>query len=145
MESAERLNFSIELILLISAPSSAVAGLWFWETELGNMMWQFFGVIAAFTAVIKPLLSLPKKIKDYESALSGYRILDFDLMELKSLIEQRQKYDAGMQKELTKAIQRERQLVGKTPETCEKQKVKRICEAEVLQELPVDSFFVPEN
>jgi len=48
-------NFLLDLILLCSAPTSAVAGLWFWETEIGHEVWKYFGVIAAFAAVLKPL------------------------------------------------------------------------------------------
>ena len=145
MEKVERWNFGIELVLLITAPSSAVAGLWFWNTDIGKVTWQLLGVIAAFAAVSKPLLALTKRIKEYESVLSGYRILEFDLMEIKSLVEQQQKYDAGLRTEFMKALQRERTLVGKTPETRENQKIKRECESEVLQELPANSFFVPED
>ena len=43
-------------------------------------------------------------------------MLDFDLGEIKVLIEQRQKYDQALQAEFKKVLQRERILVGKTPE-----------------------------
>jgi len=145
LENLERTNFWLELILLASAPSSAVAGLWFWESEYGNLIWKYFGVIAAVAAVVKPLLSLTKRIKEFEGVLAGYRMLEYDLMEIKSLIEQKQKYDSALQTELRKAIQREKLLVGKTPETSEKKKVKAICEVEVRNELPPDCFFVPEE
>jgi len=145
MELAERWNFALELVLLVTAPSSAVAGLWFWNADFGKIAWQYLGVIAAFAAVLKPFLALTKRIKEYESVLSGYRILEFDLMEIKSLIEQKQKYDAALQSEFKKALQRERTLVGKTPETRESQKIKSQCESEVLQELPASSFFVPQE
>ena len=145
MESVERWNFVIELVLLVTAPSSAVAGLWFWNTNIGKSAWQYLCVIAAFAAVLKPLLALTKRIKEYESVLSGYRFLEFDLMEIRSLIEQKQRYDAALQSEFKKALQRERTLVGKTPETRESQKIKSQCESEVLQELPAISFFVPQE
>nr|ART39865.1 J28 [uncultured bacterium] len=77
--------------------------------------------------------------------LAGYRILEYDLMEIKVLIEQKQKYDASLQNEFKKAMQREKTLIGKTPETREKIKIKDLCEAEVVQELPRESFFVPEE
>jgi len=145
MEALERWNFGIEFLLLLTAPTSAIAGLWFWNTEIGKLMWQGLGIIAAFAAVLKPLLALTKGIKEYEGILSGYRILEFDLMEIKSLVEQKQKYDTGLQAEFKKVLQRERTLVGKTPETREDPRIKRLCENEVLQELPQESFFVPED
>lgn len=145
LERIERINFGMELVLLASAPTSAIAGVWFWNEPFGKVVWQYFGIVAAIAALLKPLLSLPKKIKEFESVLSGYRMLEYDLMEIKVLVEQRHKYDAGLQSELKKALQREKTLVGKTPETRERVKLKQSCEAEVLEELPKESFFVPEE
>lgn len=141
----ERLNFWFELVLLASAPSSAVAGLWFWNKPAGELVWQYFGVVAAIVALTKPLLMLPKKIKEFESILSGYRVLEYDLMEIKVLVEQSQKYDASLQSEFKKAMSREKALIGKTPETRENTQIKNLCEFEVLKELPAESFFVPEE
>ena len=145
LQSVERWNFTIELVLLASAPTSAIAGLWFWQNPIGRNIWQYFGIAAAVAAVLKPILGFSRQMKDFESVLSGYRTLEYDLMEIKVLIEQRQKYDATLQGELKKAMQREKLLVGKTPEASESRRVKRRCEAEVLAELPTDSFFVPEE
>lgn len=145
LQTIERWNFSLDLVLLATAPSSAIAGLWFWSTPIGSIVWQYFGVVAAATAVVKPLLTLPKRIKDYESVLSGYRGLEYDLMEVKTIVEQKQKYDKTQQEEFRKAVLREKILVTKNPETRENTKVKEMCEKEVLRELPPDSFFVPED
>lgn len=143
LATIEKWNFSFELILLASAPASAIAGLWFWDTPVGTLIWKWFGVVAAIVAVVKPLLVFPKRIKDYESVLSGYRALEYDLMEIKTTIEQKQTYDKTQREELRKAIRREKSLVTKSPETRENASVKRRCETEVLRELPSESFFVP--
>ena len=145
LQTLERTNFWLELILLASAPTSAIAGLWFWDQPIGKVAWQYFGIVAAIAAVLKPLLTLTKRIKDVESVLSGYRILEYDLMEIKTMVEQKKKYDASLQSELKKALQREKTLVGKTPETRENAQIKNLCVGEVLQELPRESFFVPEE
>ena len=139
----ERQNFWIELILLATAPSSAIAGLWFWNTETGRIIWQYFGVVAAVAAILKPSFQLTKKIKEFESVLSGYRTLEYDLREIKSMVEQNKKYDKALQTEFRKALQREKVLVGKTPETKEKKKLLDICEQEVRMALPGKSFFIP--
>jgi hypothetical protein len=145
LRSVERANFCIEIILLASAPTSAIAGLWFWKDPIGRVVWQIFGVAAALAAILKPLLGYSKKIKEFEGVLSGYRMLEFDLLETKILIEQRQKYDASLQSELKKVMQRERLLVGKTPEATESRALKLRCEAEVLAELPSNAFYIPED
>jgi len=145
LEFFERWNFTLELILLAAAPSSAVAALWFWDTAQGKLVWKYLGVVAALAALIKPLLALTKRIKEYESIISGYRVLEFDLMEIKTLIEQKQKYDAVLQSDFKRALLRERALVGKAPETREVVAIKRKCEEEVNQEMPASSFFVPQE
>lgn len=145
LEKWERINLTIEYVLLAAAPSSAVAGFWFWNTEIGNYVWQGFAGLAAILALAKPPLNITKRIKDYEGVLVGYRTLEYDLMEIKTLVEQRGKYDQTLQSEFKKALQRERTLVAKTPETRENRKVRAACEQEVLQELPAKNFFVPEE
>lgn len=144
LEQIETENFWIELILLATAPTSAIAGLWFWNSEYGVLVWKTLGVIAAVAAVLRPLLALTKKLKDFEGVVGGYRTLEYDLMEIKDLIHQRGKYDSTLRADFKKAQQREKALVGKTPETRTRQKIKAQCEAEVRRELPDDCFFVPE-
>jgi hypothetical protein len=145
LQAFERVNFVIELVLLATAPSSAIAALWFWKLEVGKPVWQALGIIAAFAAVLKPLLGLTKRIKEFESVLSGYRVLDFDLMDIKAMVEQRGKYDSSLQSDFRRALQRERILVGKTPEARENVGVKRRCQDEVNRELPAECFYVPED
>jgi hypothetical protein len=145
LQSVERQNMVLEGILLAAAPTSAIAGLWFWNTEWGKPTWQVLGVLAAIAAVMKPLLGLTKRIKDYEAVLQGYRTLEYDLIEIKAMIEQKKKYDQPLQAEFKKALQRERTLVAKTPESVESKRVRRVCQEEVLQALPPENFFIPED
>jgi hypothetical protein len=135
----------LEVILLCAAPTSSVAGLWFWETSIGQELWKYFGAISAIAAVIMPVLGLPKKIKEYESIVSGYRTLEHDLQEIKSSITHKRKYDEITQGEFKKALKRKGVLVGKEPDSHEIKRVKARCINEVLSELPSDSFFVPEE
>ncbi|NQS90561.1 hypothetical protein HQ584_12325 [Patescibacteria group bacterium] len=141
----ERLNFVMELILLISAPSSAVAGLFFWDTPIGSKIWKILGIIAAVVAVSKPLLKLTEKIKQFEETITGYQILEHDLSVIKISIEEKQSYDKSLQKEFKKALERKRVLVTKCPEHREYKKLKNRCTLEVSQELPVDIFFIPKR
>jgi len=141
----ETLNFYLDIALAVSAPSSASAKLPFWNTTIGNYIWISVSVIAAVVSVVKPFLALPKKIKEYEGIVSGYRMLYFDLEEIKSSVEQSQKYDKKMQFDFHKALQRERTLVGKCPEVCEKKNIKKICEDEVRNKYPSNSFYIPKE
>lgn len=141
----ESISFWLDLLLAATAPTSAVAGLWFWDTEWGKPVWKLLAVVAALAAVIKPLLHLTKRIKDYETLVSGYRVLEFDLMQVKIGIEQKRKYDSALQAEFRRAQDRERNLVAKNPESNEHLKLKIACRHEVNQELPSEAFFVPEE
>ena len=145
LDQIEKQNFILELIILCSAPTSAVAGLWFWDGEIGSQIWKYFGIIAAFAAIIKPLLSLTKKIKAFDSILSGYKVLEHDLSEIKIMITQKQKYDQSSQIEFKKALKRKGTLVGKDPETKHNSKLKKQCEKEVIEELPSNMFYIPEQ
>lgn len=133
----------IEAVILVTAPTSAIAGLWFWQTEIGRFAWQCLGVAAACAAILKPLCASTKRIKEYENTLVGYRTLEFDLIEIKCLVEQQQKYNKTLQVLFADALHRARTLAEKAPEASENERMKRKCEREVLQELPASSFFVP--
>jgi hypothetical protein len=139
----EQLNIGIELIIAVTAPSSAVAGLWFWDTSLGSILWRVLGVAAAIAAVIKPILMLPKQIKAYNEVLTGYRTLGHDLFEIKEMIAQKGKYDKELQADYRKALKREGALAVKDPETKQDKALIRKLVKEVNQELPAGQFFVP--
>jgi hypothetical protein len=50
---------------------------------------------------------------------------------LKTAVEHKRRFDAAIQAELKKALQRERALVARSPETRESGRVKRRCEQQV--------------
>ncbi len=140
----EKWNFGLEWTLAVTAPSSSVAGLWFWDTEFGGLAWKLLGAVAAVAAVTRPLVGLTKKIKSYEEVLSGYRSLDHDLFEIKVMISQKRAYDRELQAEFKKALRRKGVLAGKGPEAVINEKLRRQCFLDVQRELPDSQFFVPE-
>jgi len=145
LQQTERLNFTLDIILAISAPSSAVAKLWVWDSNIGNIAWTILLIIAAFVSVAKPLLNLSKRIKNYETLVFGYRMLHFDLYEIKTSVETSKKYDKSLQLEFKKSLQREKTLIGNCQETHEDVAVKKQAENETLDRYPVESFFVPKE
>jgi hypothetical protein len=70
LEGLRRNNFRIELVLAISI-SSGVAGLWFWETLVGGIIWKIIVTLAAFTAVVKPLIKLSDRIQEQSVILAA--------------------------------------------------------------------------
>lgn len=141
----QRCNFIMELVLAVTAPSSAVAGLWFWNTATGKIAWTTLGVAAGIAAIVKPLLQLEKKSGAYTEVLTGYRALEHDLFKIKELVAQKQVYDADLQVEFQKALDRKGALIAKDPDVTTNQALKQRLVAEVMQELPAAAFYVPQN
>jgi len=54
----KRLNTWLECSLLIFAPSSAIAGIFFWQTPCGAIVWKWLIVITAVIASIKPIIRI---------------------------------------------------------------------------------------
>jgi hypothetical protein len=140
----QRSNFWLEIVLAISAPSSAIAGLWFWQYSMGQVVWKIFAVIAAFFAILKPFLKLPERIKRFEETLTGYRTLDNDLQNIAVKIRQQGTYDEEIKGQFDRAFNRKIAISTQEPEVREKIKLKNNCEAEVLSELPHAHFYIPE-
>lgn len=145
LQTLKRWNLGLELVLLATAPSSAVAALWFWQTAGGRVAWQSLGVIAALAAVVKPVLKLTSTITQHESLVTGYRLLEYDLQGLKTEIEQQRRYDEHLQVEFKKSLTKERDLVSREPLDPADRRLRRRCQFEVLAELPLEAFFVPAD
>ena len=143
LDRVERLKGFTESILLITAPGSAIAGLWFWGTILGTHLWQGLGAVSAVVAVISPALNLTGKIARYSVLLSGYRALEHDLLEIKIDISQSMQYDESNKRDLEKAVGRKGMLSAQSPDASENKKLVRKCSMEVEAELPVDKFYLP--
>lgn len=141
----KRNNLLIEIVLAISAPTSAVAGLWFWETVAGAWIWKVFGVISAVLAVAKPVLNITDKIRNIQEILMGYKALDHDLQRLSIEIRQNQKYDKQMQRKFYNLLDKKKELITSSTVETSNEKLLSQCEQEVLCELPVDSFYIPEE
>ena len=82
LSDIERTNFVIELVIAVAAPTSAVTGIWLLKTEVGQEVWKYIAALAALSAVLKPLLRLPHRIKSMEQSLSGYRALEYDVEQI---------------------------------------------------------------
>lgn len=140
-----RANLWIEISLAVTAPSSAVAGLWFWDTEVGAYVWRVLGVIVACLAVAKPILKLTDRIKLFEETLTGYRTLANDLEKITFTVRERQTYDQAAQKMFHEALERKRVISEKEPEYREKEQLKERCYQTVINQLPNTYFFVPKE
>lgn len=143
--SLKRREFLLELVLAVSAPSSAISGLWLWDYEWGKLSWKILAIVAAVVAIIKPLLKLTEKMRKMEESLSGYRALDHDLYRLTLDINREKEFTPEIEQKFKEALARKGMLVCGELEHVEKKRLKRKCEREVMQELPPESFYIPEG
>lgn len=145
LHRAENEIFWMDCILLITAPSSSIAGFWFLQNPVGEYSWKILGAIAAIIAILKPLLNRTKKVKNYEELRAGYRAFEHDLHVIKENIIQKRSYDLDLQNEFQKALKRIGILKNKEVDSEEDKALKIKFTKEVLTELPTDQFYIPEE
>lgn len=138
-----RLNSYAELIILITAPSSTISGLWFWKNPIGVELWKYLGVIAAFTIILKQVFELSKKFKDYSATLVSYRTLEQDLFVLCELIKAKGRYTAKFASDYERYLKKKAAIAGSTPDTKTNKKLKMKCLTIVNEQLPPENFWVP--
>lgn len=145
LDRLEQISRVLEITLLVSAPSSAIAGIWLFTTDVGKIAWQSLGVLSAVIATVRPAFQLTKKTKEYESAITAYRMLEYDLETIRQKVEQRGAYDARLKAEFLKALARQEKADLVSPDKVPNAKLRAKCTREVLAEMPPNSFFVPET
>jgi hypothetical protein len=145
LNSIERQNFGIELVITIAAPTSAVTGIWLLKTDLGQELWKYLAGIAAIAAVLKPLLKLSTKIKHMEQCLSGYRALEYDVEQIVNKIKTERVYSKACKNMLDEAQKKKKVLVCNPPENNQDQELIERLYDEVNKEFPFGSFYVPET
>lgn len=143
IDTVESQHFWMDTIVAVTAPGSAIAGLAVIQTGTGQAIWSVLCIVAAVVAVIKPLLKIPKKLKAYEETLVGYKALDHDLQCISAKIKTARAYTVELQELALRAIERKAEIASKEKERKENKKLKARLTAEVNNELPVGSFFVP--
>jgi hypothetical protein len=145
LRKAEFKLFWMDFLLTITVPSSAVAGLFFWENPVGIKVWKSLCVISAFIAIIKPMSGILKKRNAYQELKSGYKTIDFDLYAITNKINHEKAYSKQLQSEYQQVTDRMRSLVIKDPDSQEDKLLIEKFEKEVNTELPPSSFYIPEE
>ncbi len=145
LHTAEQQIFWMDLIILVTAPGSSIAGFWFLQNPVGEYAMKILGAIAAIVAILKPLLNRTKKVKNYEELRTGYQALEHDLQVITETIIQKNKYDKELQKDFQKSLKRIGLLKKKETDSAENKNLKEKCTKEVLQELPTDRFHIPQE
>ncbi len=141
----EHLDMAMDLALVIAAPTSAVAGLWFFKTDMGKHIWQGLGTFAAFVAAIRPAIQFRRTLKAYETTIAAYQALEYDLETIRRKIEQRGTYDEELKADFLRALERQRHIDISSPDKIANSRLLKTCTTAVLSEMPSSAFFVPET
>lgn len=139
------INNTMEFFIAATASTSAIASLTVWSDGLGSHFWQGFLITAAVISVLKPIVGITKRVRLYEEVLAEYRVLSFELSQLRTSIATEQSYKPTHQTQFKKILAKHSALVAKTPESTENKKVKQECEQEVLSAFPISNFYIPES
>ncbi len=139
-----RANSWVELVLALSI-STGVAGLWFWETTTGGIIWKIFATIAAFLTAAKPIIKLSGRIQKQNETFTNWRLMDSEFKRLVMKINQYRKYDDGMRNHFFTLLETETSIINNEPDEVVDQKLNEKCYNQVNKELPLDDFFVPEE
>lgn len=144
LKTLSRFNSFTEWILAISA-SSSVAGLWFWENEIGGYAWKLIGAFTALLAVARPTLNLTNKIKMTSEMLSAHKELDHDFNKLKRKISTHNKYDELLKEVFEELLEKKGDIIKRYTDGDINDKLIIKCEQRVNEELPADDFYIPKE
>ena len=140
-------NYWIEIPLAILA-SSTIAGLTFWETVAGGVIWKILGVAVALLAIVKLFLGIPEKIELRGKMLADYCGLEHDLEKIKKLVSQQLKYDVKLRRLYLKALDKKGKIREKytgVNHLKNSEAIKKRCREEVERRLPPSEFYFPED
>lgn len=139
-----RYNILLDIVIALST-SSVIAGLWFWETSIGNVSWKVIGALAAILVVIKPIINISDLIKQKSELFSSWQLLSDGFKKLTILISEQNQYNDEMKKRFHELLDMESDINQKeTPEEPDKKLQRRYFE-QVNREIPPESLIEPEE
>ena len=144
LSSIRRNNIIIEFVLALTV-SSGIAGLWLWQNVVGGFIWKGLVTLAAFLAVLKPLIKLSDQIQQKSEILTSWRLLDDGLRNLMLQIKECGNYDKEMLNRFHTMLETKTAIIQREPLERIDEKLREKCFQQVCEELPSDNFFIPEE
>jgi ABC-type multidrug transport system fused ATPase/permease subunit len=139
----KRINLFTEIFIAIT--TSIIAGLWIWTTLVGSVIWESIIVIAALFAIIKPFVNLSSRIQQQSEILNCWRTYEIDLYSLILQVKQNKSYNIEIQNRFISMMDIKKTIIHKEPLEDENKKLKNKCYYQVIEELPIDYFYIPEE
>jgi len=140
-----RLQLFMQIILAATVPSSAIAGFEIWDFGIGKYAWEILVVLSSIIAFAQPFLGLQKKIKKIDEIVVGYKILYFDLQDIRHKIEEDQAYLKSHKKLHQSAKDRRKKLEIKETGLRYNGRLNRKCQKLAAIELPAKKFYIPKE
>lgn len=142
LDGLQRTNFIMQIIVAVAA-SSGVAGLWLFQTTIGDIIWKCIVTIAAIVSIILSTAKYPEKIKQLSEILAKWRLMDSQLKLLSIEIETRGAYTDDLQQRFYNLIKTEQTIEENEPAESPDNKLSDECYDRVDKELPADNFYIP--
>ncbi len=143
LQSAEKTMVTMQIILAAAVPSSAIAGFEIWDFWLGKYAWEIFVSSSSLIAFIQPFLGLPKKTKKYGELVDGYKILYYDLNNIKQSIEEDKSYSTEHKSLFKAAKERRKKLEVRETGISLNKRLRKYYQEVVKKELPGENFYLP--
>jgi len=140
-----RKNFCLEYILMATAPSSAIAGLVFWNTTYGKTAWSILICVTAIIAVAKPLLKLSDKLGKLQKVVTLYKSVEFQVESLENDIKRYDEYSTIMVNTYKNLANQVCEISKDEPIESVDQDLRNSFYMEVNKELPVTHFREPSK
>jgi len=145
LDKTNKIQFIMQIILAATVPSSTIAGLEIWNFGLGKYSWEVLAILSSIFALIQPLLNFSTHSNKYKKIIDGYKILYYDLNDLKQKIEEDKSYSSPHKKLFNTAKVRRKKLEVSETGIALNKRLRRKCQKEVKNELPACNFYIPEE
>jgi hypothetical protein len=143
LDRASQTNFWFEIGLAATASGGTVAGLSFWQSSTGAIIWTGVGTIVAVAAWVKPFLKLDQKIKEYSKLQQAYREVNGSIRSLILGIRKDQRVSPNHWTWYTKINESMNKAAQQWPPKIDVQHLDR-CKETVNKEEPADKLWMPK-
>jgi hypothetical protein len=143
LHARARINRLVEIIILITAPTSAVAGWSLWNAEEGQAIWKALVSLTGLLAIVKQGLGLTDDIRGLEVISTLYRALRVDLEVLRSRIAQDEAYSGPHRERHDELLELRSEITKSEPKHVPQRDLIADLMQDVNGELPIGGFYVP--
>jgi len=140
-----QIRLFLEIALAFSASSAVAVALIYPDAPFGRATWLLLSCLAAIIAIVNPILNIGGKARIVEKLLNEYHTINFELIGLTNDIRTKNNYDGECKRRFQEILKRNAKIELGEPILRLNEKLLKRKQNEVLREMPVATFFVPEE